>query len=98
MISALLGFLDKIKLSITQWLLLSSGAAIGVLVIMLKLQGNKVHQLQVKLLESSFKTSDEIYKSKLKASQESVSQKKAVFERELALYNSKLKSVQKSSS
>lgn len=52
MMAKVLGFLQAVKLSLTQWLLVMAAAAIGVLILKLKLQGGQLHAAQVKLLEA----------------------------------------------
>jgi hypothetical protein len=44
---------NSIQLNLTQWLLLGMATAIGGLTVALKLQGSRLHALQVQLLEKN---------------------------------------------
>lgn len=46
----MIAFLSSIKLSITQWIMISLAGIIGALVIALKIQGGRLHASQVSLL------------------------------------------------
>lgn len=52
MITTLLEYINKLKLSLSQWIILSLAAIIGGLVTAFKLQGKSLHKAQVDLLES----------------------------------------------
>lgn len=47
-------FLRSIKLSISQWLMVTMAAIIGGLVLSLRLQGGKLHKAQTDLLKANF--------------------------------------------
>jgi uncharacterized membrane-anchored protein YhcB (DUF1043 family) len=51
-----MSFLSSIKLSITQWLLASLAACVGILVVMLDMKGSALHRAQVQLLEAHMDT------------------------------------------
>lgn len=55
----LLSYLGQVKLSIQQYTLIILSGAVGILVLMLKLQGSKIHSLQIQLLTQQFKTIDD---------------------------------------
>lgn len=50
MIAKILSFLDTVTLSITQWCVVCLTLALGVLVVMFKQQGTKLHSVQIDLL------------------------------------------------
>ena len=50
--SKILSFLDSFRLTLAQWASLSAVAIIGGLIAALKLEGSRVHRLQVQLLET----------------------------------------------
>ena len=52
MIGKILAYIDSIKLTLTQWLVLTLSAIIGGLLLALRLQGSKLHKVQVQLLET----------------------------------------------
>jgi hypothetical protein len=51
--------LSSLSLSLTQWALLSLSAIIGILLVVLKLQGSKLHAAQVTILEQHLASQDE---------------------------------------
>lgn len=54
----MLNFINKLQLSLVQWVMLSLAALVGMLVVALKLQGSALHKAQVQLLEQHIKTID----------------------------------------
>ncbi len=56
--TALLGMLKGIKLSVTEWLLISMATLIGGLVVALRLQGSRLHKAQVDVLQSHVQAQD----------------------------------------
>lgn len=54
----MINWLNNLKLTLTQWLLVSGAALVGSLVVALKLQGSRMHGLQVQLLQANFKAQD----------------------------------------
>jgi len=66
-------------------------ASIGILVFLLKLKGNKIHALQVQLLKEKFKTSDQLFQTKIIQSNTSVITSKANYENSLNNYEKELK-------
>lgn len=48
----MINFLQNLKLSLTQWLWLTTAAAIGLLVTALKIQGSRLHKAQIDSLMS----------------------------------------------
>jgi hypothetical protein len=52
----LLGYLDKLQLTFTQWAMLAMAVTIGALVGLLRLQGSRLHRLQVQVLEEHVRT------------------------------------------
>lgn len=57
--TSILGFLKGVRLSITGWLVVSMGLAIGVLVAALKLQGSRLHKAKLKLIEKEIDVRDD---------------------------------------
>lgn len=51
--------MDNIKLTLTQWLLVVVSAACGVLVLLFKLQGSKLHKARIDLLNEQIKRTNE---------------------------------------
>lgn len=51
-----LTFLKNLQLTLTQWLMLSMAVVIGVLVVVLRLQGSRLHKAQVDLLRAHYGT------------------------------------------
>lgn len=58
--------LNTLKLSITQWASVSTVIIIGVLVAALKLQGSKLHRIQVELLGEQLKRQRDATRAKTK--------------------------------
>ena len=54
-LESITNFLSNLHLTLVQWLLVSLATAFGVLVVMFKLQGSKLHLAQVQLLTLDFK-------------------------------------------
>lgn len=52
--STILGYITNIKLSISQWAMGCMAAVIAALIVVLKLQGSKLHKTQVDLLRATF--------------------------------------------
>lgn len=46
-----MNFLSKVKLTVSQYAILTLIAALGVLVVMLRLRGSQLHELKLKLME-----------------------------------------------
>jgi hypothetical protein len=46
-----MNFLSKIKLTISQYAILSLVAVVGALIVMLRLKGSQLHELKLKLME-----------------------------------------------
>jgi len=57
--------LSNIRLNLTQYLLATSSAAIGVLLVLLRLKGSKLHETQLRLLEVEYEAVN--YKNEEKA-------------------------------
>jgi len=50
----MLAWLQNLKLSLYQWIVLTFAGIIGILVFITRLQGSKIHKLQVDLLVGQF--------------------------------------------
>jgi len=46
-----MNILSKIKLTVTQWVIVALASVVGILVIILGIQGGKLHRAKVKLIE-----------------------------------------------
>ena len=57
-IDKLIGYLNKLQLTTTQWAMLAMAAIISGLVTALKIEGSALHRAQVKLLEQNIKNID----------------------------------------
>lgn len=57
-LSKVIGFLNNVKLSFTQWLGFLGATLIGVLVIALRIQGSRLHRAQIKLLDQDWKAKE----------------------------------------
>jgi len=66
--------LASLSLSLTQWVILSLSAIIGVLLVTLKLQGSKLHAAQVMLLEQHLASQDEKNADAVKSSKDKFNQ------------------------
>jgi hypothetical protein len=51
----MLSWLENIRLSLTQWLWLSTAAVIGFLVAALRIQGSRLHKAQIDALKAAIK-------------------------------------------
>lgn len=51
----MLEFLSRIKLTVTQWVLIMAAGTIGVLVALLRLQKSRLHASQLLLLQEQYK-------------------------------------------
>lgn len=51
-------FLNKLKLSVTQWALVTLAAALGWVVFLLRQEGRKLHRTKVELLRVKHETAD----------------------------------------
>lgn len=63
----MLTFLSNLKLTATQWLIASMATIIGILVVSLRLQGNKLHSTQVDLLRQKFLNQMDLQDAKVEA-------------------------------
>lgn len=54
MISKIWSFINTMQLTIQQWITLSMAAIIGVLTVLLGLQGSRLHKAQIELLLSNY--------------------------------------------
>ena len=72
--------LSSIKLTLQQWGLVTLATLVGILVIVLKLQGSRLHYAQLQLLEANFKAQDQTDDDAVKAAKEA-------YEKALNSYN-----------
>lgn len=77
--AGILNFLKNLRLSLSQWTIVTLAGVVGALVLKLELQGGTVHKLQVQLLEQTTKTT-------LNADDAAVAAAKTKFQQEKAAY------------
>ena len=63
----MLEWLSSLKLTLEQWLLLLSAATIGVLVVMMRLQGSRLHKAQLDALNAQILLADASEETKIAA-------------------------------
>lgn len=80
------GLFQRIKLSVTQWAFILMAGAIGVLVFLFNQRGNKIHQLQVQLLEAGWKDADQQFQQQNSLAEQQVMQSQAAYQNALASY------------
>lgn len=67
MISAVLGYLQGLRMSLTGWLALTAATVIAGLVALLKLQGSQIHKLQIELLDHDLEAKGRVQAAKVAA-------------------------------
>ena len=82
----IVGLFGRIKLSLSQWLFVVLAGAFGVLVFLFRQRGNKIHALQVQLLEQGWKQADQQFQQQNALAQKQVDSAKAAFQAALADY------------
>lgn len=66
----ILNYLSDLRLSLTQWALLTASVIIGVLVAALRLQGSRLHSAQISLLTDHYLNAQNLADSKVQAAKE----------------------------
>lgn len=74
MIDKLRSVLSGLTLTLSQWLALTAAAAVGALVVALRVQGSRLHRTQVKLLESQLGNQAQTDQERVDQSRERFSQ------------------------
>jgi hypothetical protein len=67
-------FIKNLSLSVTQWIMLILAGGIGVLLLMLGLQGSKLHRMQIQLLQVHLDAGDEKATNAVKAAKDRFNQ------------------------
>lgn len=73
-------FMQSIKLTLTQWVIVSLAATVGLLVAALRLQGSRLHYAQLQLLEANYNAQDQ-------TDDEAVAKAKEAYKKALDSYN-----------
>jgi hypothetical protein len=76
----MLDWLGRIKVSITNWVLLSLSAVIGVLVFLLRRQGRELHKAKVDLLKARHKAERQVKSARTKEALTAYKKAKKVYE------------------
>lgn len=63
----MLDCIRNLRLSVTQWLCVTLAAIVGGLVVMLRIQGSRLHRTQVDLLHKTIQSDQALEDEKLKA-------------------------------